>query len=459
MADSHAATRAPRLKVSPARVTAFALLRELASSVNTHSDDLLQGSRMLELSIQDRHLCTALVMGVLRWQICLDAAIARLLTHKSRLDEPVSIALRMGAFQLLQMDRIPAHAAISDSVELTKRSGHTSAGGMVNAILRKVATSAAATEMKASEAHPAWMYERWRSAMEGAALSSLCAYDQQQPAMTLRMPAGALPSESKLRLQRGRFLKAAMRVEAGDTTGRELLPADGLRWQDEGSQLVAELLGGLSKTPVSILDCCAAPGGKAAILAERFPSARITAWDISASRIARMRKRFSDSERLSQIRTDVLDVVSAAITERYDLILCDVPCSGTGTLARNPEIKLRLREHDLERQHQRQVAILGAALNHLAPGGRLIYATCSLEPEENEAVIEAMLEHSPGLRILPIAARLIEMHAEGTLHDDGLEHLLQYAVTGAYLRTIPGVSPCDGFFAALLTVQGSIERQ
>ena len=91
---------------------------------------------MEQLSLQDRHLCTALVMGVLRWQLSLDAAIALLLTHKSRLDEPVRIAMRMGAFQLLWLDRIPAHAAISDSVELTKRSGHTSAGGMVNAILR-----------------------------------------------------------------------------------------------------------------------------------------------------------------------------------------------------------------------------------------------------------------------------------------------------------------------------------
>ena len=449
MAEKTLPARPARPKVSPARMTAFALLRELASSANSHSDDLLQGSRMEQLSLQDRHLCTALVMGVLRWQLSLDAAIALLLTHKIRLDEPVRIAMRMGAFQLLWLDRIPAHAAISDSVELTKRSGHTSAGGMVNAILRKIATQAA--EMDAEEAHPAWMRERWRLSLGEAAVEAVCRYNQQQPAMTLRMPEAPIDTDAVQNLQPGAFLTAAMRLEAGGQWDKKLWSTTSLRWQDEGSQLVAELLGGGSIAPASILDCCAAPGGKTAILAERFPGARVTAWDVSATRLTRMRENFSASPRLSQVRCEIVDCVTAPVDERFDLVLCDVPCSGTGTLARNPEIKLQLQPADLQRQQQRQIAILESALRRLAPGGRLLYSTCSLEPEENVSVIHTVIGRAPELKRISVAARLLEIHAAGALHDEGLKHLQEHAISGEYLRTIPGVSPCDGFFAALMT--------
>ncbi len=449
MAEPTSKPKVARPKVSPARITAFALLRELASSANTHSDDLLQGPTMELLSLQDRHLCTALVMGVLRWQLSLDAAIAPLLTHKSKLDEPVRIALRMGAFQLLLMDRIPAHAAISDSVEVTKRSGHTSAGGMVNAVLRKISTSPRKLDPVA--AHPVWMRERWMLSLGENALKAVCSYDQHQPAITLRRQAAHGSEEEFPDWLPGAFLKAAMRLEAGRQGDRKLSSAGMMRWQDEGSQLVAELLGGSSLAPASILDCCAAPGGKTAILAGRFPEARLTAWDISATRVARMRETFRASERLAHIRCEMVDCIAAPVDERYDLVLCDVPCSGTGTLARNPEIKLRLQPADLERQQQRQLAILEAALKHLAPGGRLLYSTCSLEPEENESVIDQMIQRVPGLKLIPIAARLQEMHGTGALHAEGLRHLEEHAVQGAYLRTVPGVSPCDGFFAALIT--------
>ena len=448
MAESTTRVRSARPNVSPARTVAFALLRELASSVNTHSDDLLQGPRMEQLSLQDRHLCTALVMGVLRWQLSLDAAIQPLLIHKSRLDEPVRIALQMGAYQLLQMDRIPAHAAISDSVELTKRSGHTSAGGMVNAVLRKIATQAA--DLDAAEAHPAWMRERWKRSLGEAALQAVCRYDQQQPAMTLRVSSAPISEQMLQDMHPGAFLTAAMRFEAGGQRERSSA-GEAIRWQDEGSQLVAELLGDLSIAPASILDCCAAPGGKTAILAERYPEARVTAWDISANRLGRMREAFRSSERLSQVRCEVVDCVTAPVVEQFDLILCDVPCSGTGTLARNPEIKLRLQRADLERQQQRQIAILEASLKRLAPGGQLLYSTCSLEPEENEAVVDAVLEQSPDVSRRSVSARLVELYKTGALHEEGLHHLQDFAVKGLSLRTIPGVSPCDGFFAALLT--------
>jgi 16S rRNA (cytosine967-C5)-methyltransferase len=457
--NKKSATSRPPSKISPAREAAFKVLLELAQSSQTHSDDMLQTPKIDRLSAQDRNLCTALVMGVLRWQLVLDAEIAKLLTHRSKLDEPVRVAMRLGVFQLSLLDRIPAHAAISDSVELTKRAGHRFASGLVNAVLRKVAVARDTQAVPASpmsthteEAHPDWLVSRWRKLLGSTAAAAICEYDQQAPATTLRVVsanAEAALQADGIMLEPGRFLTAARQVIAGSISSNAVQSGE-VRLQDEGSQLVAELLG-TSRPVNSILDCCAAPGGKTAILAERYPSARVVAWDVSANRIARMKQRFEASPSLARIEYQAGDATLVPVTMPYDLILCDVPCSGTGTLARNPEIKVRLKPEDLPRQQERQIAILHAALRHLAPAGRLLYSTCSLEPEENEEVLERVLAENGNVRLIPIEQRIHQLSKAGILHEVGAAHLLGYAVRGDFLRTIPGLSPCDGFFAALLT--------
>ena len=443
-------------KISPARQVAFQILRELSASSQAHSDDLLQGPKVEALTPQDRNLCTALVMGVLRWQMGLDAEIAALLEHKSRMDEPVRIALRMGVFQLVLLDRIPAHASISDSVELTKRAGHRFASGLVNAVLRKVSLRAEAVRvsLRSDAAHPAWLVERWTNYFGAAKAATICDYDQKQPQAVLRIAssAGCEDIEGQLRtegvlLGPAAFLTSARVVLSGVVTSDSAT----VRLQDEGSQLVAELLGDASADVTSILDCCAAPGGKTAILAERYPAACAVAWDVSAGRLARMHERFQRATALQRIEFKEADAALEPVVRSYDLVLADVPCSGTGTLSRNPEIKHRLRAEDLQRQQERQVAILTAALRHLAPGGRLLYSTCSLEPEESEHVVERVLAAATGVRVLPVADRLRELLAGGVLHEQGAQHLLENAVQGNFLRTIPGITACDGFFAALLT--------
>lgn len=148
----------------------------------------------------------------------------------------------------------------------------------------------------------------------------------------------------------------------------------------------------------------------------------------------------------------VADAAKLELRREWDLILCDVPCSGTGTMARNPEIRLRVKEADLERQQARQAAILRAGLRGLKPGARLVYSTCSLEPEENEQVIAAVLGETPGVRIVPMAPILDHLAERGVATAEGREHL-RTAAQGNFLRTIPGVHPCDGFFAAV------VERQ
>jgi len=197
-----------------------------------------------------------------------------------------------------------------------------------------------------------------------------------------------------------------------------------------------------------VLDLCAAPGGKTAVLVERLPQAEITAVDVSRKRLDAMRRMLPEAVG-ARIRFEVGDATKMVLRPEYDRILCDVPCSGTGTMARNPEIRLRVTVEDLARQQERQRAILRAGLAGLRPGGRLVYSTCSLEPEENEQVVESVLREAPGLRVVPIEETLDSLAARGVLTAEGRERL-RSATAGPYLRTIPGVHPCDGFFAAVL---------
>ncbi len=208
--------------------------------------------------------------------------------------------------------------------------------------------------------------------------------------------------------------------------------------QDEGSQLVALLVG----TGTRLLDCCAAPGGKTALLAARNPDAEIIAAEIHPHRADLLRKRV----RAANVKVIEADATQLPVEGQFDRVLVDVPCSGTGTLARNPEIKWRLKPEDLDDLHKKQVAILRAALQHLAPAGRLVYSTCSLEQEEDEAVVEEVLTDLPGFRLLDVRDELERLRASGELDWEDLDSL----ISGKYLRTIPGIHPCDGFFAAIL---------
>jgi len=214
----------------------------------------------------------------------------------------------------------------------------------------------------------------------------------------------------------------------------------GRAWiQDEGSQLVALLVGNGS----SILDCCAAPGGKTAILAEQNPTAKIRAMDLHKHRADNMRMRLGSTANVEVVQQDVTVISDEAVFER---VLADVPCSGTGTLARNPEIRWRLRPDDLQDLHKKQVAILKAAVRQVGCGGRVVYSSCSLEPEENAAVVEEVLRSEPGLQVLPVYEELERLRSSGELVWADLDSL----VKGPHLRILPGVQPCDGFFAAIL---------
>jgi 16S rRNA (cytosine967-C5)-methyltransferase len=319
---------------------------------HSHSGDLLRGKAVSSLSAPDRNLATALVLGVLRWQIRLDHQLQVLLKRPhAKLDREVLIALRMGAFQLLHMDRIPARAVISESVELAKQAGHRFASGMVNAVLRKLGTTSfdfsegSAAELALSQAHPAWMVERWAGFYGLETARGLCRHGQSQPVLTVRITSAADEAElaeAGIVLEAGELLTAARAVVSGDVTATQAFLEGRIRLQDEGSQLVAELAGAnLCQKAKNIVDCCAAPGGKTLILTERNPQARILACESSAPRFEQLRSRLAGHA--DQVECRLAD--AAALTEDavFDLALADVPCSGTGTLGRNPEIRHRLK--------------------------------------------------------------------------------------------------------------------
>jgi 16S rRNA (cytosine967-C5)-methyltransferase len=494
-------------KISPSRKAAFQVLMAVERG-HSHSDDLLRGRAVNALSAPDRNLATALVLGVLRWQIQLDHRIQALLARpNAKLDPEIRISMRLGAFQLLQLDRIPARAAIDESVELAQQAGHHFASGMVNAVLRKLAkttnpkrenialkghdfsraASAAksagalaperrfpkiisddflpsaeisslsthkksATELALAQAHPAWLVERWINQFGLDSARAICFHGQTQPLLTVRLASPSVETEltaAGIVLEPGELLTAARTVLSGDIPATEAFREGRVRLQDEGSQLVAELVSNSHDQNVkSILDCCAAPGGKTLILTERNPQAQIVAIESSAPRLEQLHNRLAGFAG----RIECRHADAAALTEdsAFDLVLADVPCSGTGTLGRNPEIRHRLRPEDLARQAERQRAILTAAIRAVRPGGLVVYSTCSLEPEENEQVVAAVLAATPNSRQASLQSRIDKFLREGIFTPSGAQRMLACLTPEGALRLLPGTFHTDGFFIALI---------
>jgi 16S rRNA (cytosine967-C5)-methyltransferase len=435
--------------VSPARLAAFNILLRVERE-SAYAVELLHSSLLDELSPVDRNLATEIVMGVLRWRSVLDEAVARLsFTPFRKLDFEVLMALRMGVYQKQFLAKIPAHAAVNETVELVKQAKKTSAAGLVNAVMRKVKSVAydpraaklgGIDYLSSALAHPRWLAERWVSSFGDDATQKICEYDQHVPATVLRLSSPqdeSLLAAQGIQLAPGALMAAARIVTSGDASATEMFRAGKVAIQDEGSQLVAALVGKGRR----ILDCCAAPGGKTAAMATRLPAAEIIATELHPHR-ATLLRRLAPQQNVEVMTADALALPYGA---DFDRVLADVPCSGTGTLARNPEIKWKLKPEDLLDLQSRQIAILKSAMRYVSPEGRLVYSTCSLEPEENEQVIAACLPNSD-FKIIPIRAELGRLQASGELVWKNIEKL----ISGNFLRTSPGAHPCDGFFAAVL---------
>ncbi len=379
--------------MSLARQSAFQVLLQVEGG--GYASDLLRSSTR-EFDSRDAGLASEIVFGCLRLRGQLDFLVEHFSGRRTtRLDPEVLISMRMGVFQLRYLDRVPAHAAVAESVEMVKRAGKRSAAGFVNAVLRKVERGPVVWPDRPTElSQPAWLLERWERQFGPATATSIARAFLRPPETFVRIPPGAAPDGIEVEATE---IPGCYRLVKGDPVA--------FRIQDIGSQAVVGLLD--LQPGLTYLDVCAAPGNKTAQALEH--GVRAVACDLHHNRLRNLKNLGCGLV--------VLDgTVPLPFGTRFDRILLDVPCSGTGTLGRNPEIKWRLRPEDLADLHQRQVKLLANALVVLSPGGKLVYSTCSLEPEENEAVLKEVLGYVP-------------------------EHRLQ---------RIPGRDAGDGFFAAMI---------
>jgi len=430
--------------ISPARRAAFEILLRVEEGAYA---SVLLAKREQELTPLDRALCHELVMGVLRWQLWLDRLIEYYANRKvAELDVAVRLILRLGLYQLRFLSRVPASAAVNESVNLVNFARLRSAGGLVNAVLRRATREPDHDPAKTIDdpiertavatSHPAWLIERWTKAFGREEAEAFARSNNEPAPVAFRVVKNrARPSEIIEQLQRSgaslipsRIARGAWRISGGTSLLSKLVAEGQVYLQDEASQLVAGVL--QAEPGHRVLDLCAAPGSKTTQIADTTSdSAIIVASDVHEHRL-RTVVQTAQSQGLASIHCVALDGLQPLPVGRnaFDRVLVDAPCSGTGTLRRNPEIRWRISPADIEELSQRQKQLLFNAAGTVKPGGRLVYSTCSVEIDENEDVRQAFLENNPSFRAaeLPLDSSLLTS-------------------TGA-ARTWPHRDGTDGFF-------------
>jgi 16S rRNA (cytosine967-C5)-methyltransferase len=442
--------------IAPARIAAF----EILTAVSAGRLDLASAVAASRPSLhddRDRALAGEIAAGVQRWRATLDHLIAAY-AHRpvSRLDPEVLEILRLSAYQLLYLARVPASAVVDDAVDLTRRAGKRSAAGFVNGVLRTLSRNrralplppepadptdrdAALDYLSIALSHPRWLAARWYDRLGFDAARRWMRFNNTAAPVTLRANTLAISvSELEARLLehsttvvRGRYAPQALIVREGHPLRIQEL--SGLFVvQDEASQLIPLLAG--PDPGGRVLDACASPGGKTLALAASMSNrGLLVACDVRDKRVQLLRRtvQAGGATNVRIVQADLLAPLPFRV--EFDTVLVDVPCSGLGTLRRDPDIRWRRREEDLGELAASELRMLRQAAASVAPGGRLIYATCSSEPEENQAVADAFLATAPGF--IP-AARLPGVPG-GILDDRGR------------LRTLPHVHGLEAFFGAV----------
>lgn len=428
-----------------------------------HAAPLLD-ARGRSLDSRDRDLLRALVKKTLRGAIRLDHVIARHLDRPvGELDPPVRAALRLGAAQLLLMDRIPPHAAVGETVDAVKEAA-TKAAGLVNAVLRRVADEeqrpgvvrlAAGTDPVARLAletsHPEWLVRRWLTTLgEEATRAALLSDDADSPIDLLADPKQGTLEEIRGKLAAGGvetvpspWAPLALTVTSGDAAADPLVVSGALAVVDAAAQAVCELVAPAE----TVVDLAAAPGGKTRTLLARGIARRVVALEKTASRAERLASNLMAASRRGDVLVVRADSALPPLPKaHFESLLLDAPCSGTGTLRKNPEIRLRLKEADLAGFAVVQRTLLSAALDLLSPGGRLTYVTCSLEPEENEDVVDAVLRLRPGATREVLTPATVPSSVHPFLHG-GLVRIPPGATNDGFSVIAivrPHQNPCEG---------------
>jgi 16S rRNA (cytosine967-C5)-methyltransferase len=451
--------------IAPARTAAFHALR----AISLERADLpaaLATSRTHLEDERDRSLAAEIVTGTLRWQRSLDHLIVHFAKRElKKLDAEVIAILRLSLYQILHLDRVPAAAVVDDAVDLTRGARKPSASGFVNAVLRStlrqrnalplpprpqdISDRAAAIQyLGVTHSHPEWLVERWLDRVGFDAAERWVRFNNTTPALTLRAnrlraTRDVVQSEldaSGVETEATRYAPDGLVVTSGNPLAVREAASGAARnlfvVQDEASQLVPLVVG--ARPGDRVLDLCASPGGKAtAMIADMEDTGLLAACDVRPARLALLRKAVARS---GAAHLHVVRVPSSGplpFTAGFDRVLVDAPCSGLGTIRRDPDIRWRRTAADLPRLARDQVLLLTRAASVVGHGGRLVYATCSSEPEENEEVIDAFLAthsefHLSDLRVDTPKA------LTGLVDDRGM------------LRTLPFVHGLEAFFAAAL---------
>jgi 16S rRNA (cytosine967-C5)-methyltransferase len=445
---------------APARTAAYHAVRAIAAA-RSDLPTALRASREHLPDERDRSLAAEIVTGTLRWQRSLDHLIEHFSKRRiGKLDPEVVAILRLSLYQLLHLDRVPASAVVDDAVDLTRAARKPSASGFVNAVLRATLRQqhklplprrpehgedreAALAYLGVTHSHPDWLAARWLDRYGFDATERWVRFNNETPPLTVRVnrlratreQAVAALAADDVETEPTRYAPDGLVITSGNPLRR---PADGLVFvQDEASQLVPAVA---AVSPHErVLDLCASPGGKTvAMAADMNDTGTIIASDVRPRRLVLLRDtvRVSASTCVTVVRVPTHGPLP--FRARFDAVLVDAPCSGLGTIRRDPDIRWRRRESDLISLARDQVDLLLRAADVVRPGGRLVYATCSSEPEENEGVVAAFVAARADFSLVdlrvtasPIVARFIDGRG--------------------FFRTTPPAHGLEAFFAALLT--------
>lgn len=438
--------------ISPARWAAFEALRRSGSGAGGGKDlaSALADTRRLVSDVRDRALATELALGVERWRAELDAIIAASSGRTiESIDAPALLALRLSVFQLKHLSRTPAHAVLNDAVEITRAAGAPRAAGFVNAVLRGLLrgrldaglpsrpltgeTAEWTRYLSVAMSHPAWLVERWIARHGVEAAQRWAAFNNEPAALTVRVNTTRISTAAaRIALaQEGvdtepcAHAPDALTATAGNPMSTSLYEAGLIALMDETSQLVGALAAAhLSGT---VLDACAAPGGKTLVLACDLPTgSRLFAADRRPRRVTLLRRAL-DRYGLASVSILQHDLSRGVPFGDLDGVLVDAPCSGLGTIRRDPDIRWRRGAADLADLASTQATLLREAALAVKPGGRVVYSTCSSEPEENEAIVDAFLAGQDTFSRVPLTGDRFTRFADArgdfrTLpHRDGLE--------------------------------------
>jgi len=442
---------------APARLVTLRVLRALRGRGGDLASVLERERRSLP-DARDRALVTEIAIGAVRWRAALDHVIAW--AGERRIDEfdaAVLDILRISAFQLLHLDRVPAAAAVDDAVDLCRLEGHPRAAGAVNAILRRISRERARLPMPGPEeplaylsvtwSHPQWLAARWIARLGIEHAVSWVRFNNAPAPLTLRANtlrtsrdalAAALLSAG-VATHPCRFAPDGLIIDSGQPLETPLAREGLFLAQDEASQLV-----GVFAAPAAagrVLDACAAPGGKAVQFASAAgPRGFVVAGDVRPRRVHLLRETLvaARADRTAIVRHDLLDGLPFGPV--FDCVVVDAPCSSLGTIRRDPDIRWTREPGDLAWFAARQLRMITAASRGVRPGGYLVYATCSSEPEENDEVVDAFLAGTPEFSLEPPAQ-------DPALPACGVAECLD---ARGCLRTTPHQHGLEAFFAARL---------